>query len=89
VVRLFPLKVTSARGAIVFAEVNCHTLALEPWAKLARLIVVGVLLVRYLLITITVSAPSDERRAAKAERLSGFGTVACTLVSPNVDLLPS
>ena len=31
----------------------------------------------------------DERVAAKAERLSGFGAVAATLVSPNADLLPS
>ena len=37
----------------------------------------------------SVSAPSDERTAAKVETLSGFGPVALTLVSPKVDLLPS
>ncbi len=40
-------------------------------------------------MTMTVSAPSAERWAANAETLSGLGAVAATLVSPNVDLLPS
>ena len=40
-------------------------------------------------MTITVSAPSVERWAAKAATVSGFGAVADTLVSPNVDRLPS
>ena len=42
-----------------------------------------------LLITMIVRALSVERTAAKAETLSGLGTVALTLVSPNVDLFPS
>ena len=54
-------------------------------AKLARLTVTGVLADRYLLTTMTVSAPSAERTAAKAETVSGFGDVAATLVSPKVD----
>ena len=42
-----------------------------------------------LLITMTVKAPSDDRTLANADTVSGFGTDADTLVSPNVDLLPS
>ena len=41
-------------------------------------------------ITMTVSAPSDERSAAKTDRLSAFDVdIARTLVSPKVDPLPS
>ena len=38
-------------------------------------------------MTMTVSAPSVVRCAAKAERLSGLGAVAETLVSPKVGLV--
>ena len=74
---------------IALAEVSCQTCAVPRGGKLARLTVAGVLPDRSLLITITVSAPSAVRCAAKAETASGFGAVAATLVSPNVDLLPS
>ncbi len=40
-------------------------------------------------MAMTVRAPSLERSAAKAARLSGLGTVAFTLMSPKTDLLPS
>src|SRR6185369_10169658 len=87
--KLLLLKLMSERWLIVFDEVNCQTCAVPPFAKFATLIVAGVLPLRYLLITITVNAPSAERVAEKAETLSGLGTVVETLVSPNVDLLPS
>ena len=57
-------------------------------AKLARLMVTGVLPC-CLLMTMTVSAPSEQRSAANDERSSGFATVAATLVSPKVESLPS
>ena len=70
------------------AELICQAWAV-PWGeKFARLNVTGVLPC-CLLITITVNAASELRTAANADRLSGFATVAETLVSPNVDLLPS
>jgi len=80
---------TSARREIEFEEVSCHTWAAAPGAKPEILTVTGVLPESTLLTTITVSAPSDDRSAAKADRLSGFGTVAETLGSPNEDLFPS
>ena len=49
----------------------------------------GVALLRSLLMTMSVIAPSLVRTAPKAERLSGLGTVVRMLVSPKVDLLPS
>ena len=52
-------------------------------------VVAGVLPDNCLLITITVTAWSAVLCAANAETASGFGPVAATLVSPNVDLLPS
>jgi hypothetical protein len=55
-------------------------------AKWAMFRLTDVLPLSTLLITITVIAPSLVRSAAKAERLSGFGTVAETLVSPKVEL---
>ena len=43
-----------------------------------------------LLMTITVSLPSEVRRAAKTDNVSGFvAVVADTLTSPNVDFNPS
>src|ERR1035438_9788647 len=79
----------SARRVMILADVSCQRCA-EPVAlKLARLALTGVALLRSLLMTMSVSAPSDVRTALNAERLSGFGTDVRTLVSPNVDLLPS
>jgi hypothetical protein len=89
VVNADPLKATSARCVIAFADVSCHACALPAAAKLARFTVTGVEPVSTLLMTITVIAPSDARVAANAERLSGFGALAETLVSPKADLLPS
>src|SRR6476620_10007845 len=86
---VLPLKEMSERRLIVFAEVNCQTCAVPILVKFAKLIVAGVLPLRYLLISITVSAPSDERFDEMAETFSGLCTVVDTLVSPQVDLLPS
>ena len=74
---------------IAFAEVNCHTWAEPDGVKLARLTVTGVVPLNTLLITITVIAPSDDRIAANADRLSGLAVDAETLVSPNPEFLPS
>ena len=71
------------------AAVSCQACAVPPCTKFARVIVVGVLTDKDLAIAITVSALSAERWAAKAATASGFGVVADTLVSPNVDPLPS
>src|ERR1035438_3172072 len=80
---------TSARWVMILADVSCQRCA-EPVAlKLATLALTGVALLRSLLMTMSVSAPSEVRTALNAERLSGFGTDVRTLVSPNVDLLPS
>src|SRR4029077_1378367 len=87
--KLDPAKLTSARRVIAFALVSCHVCATPDAAKLARFTVTGVAPESTLLITITVMAPSSARVAANADRLSGLGTDAATLVSPNVDLLPS
>ena len=70
------------------AELICQACAVAFAVKPAKFTVTGVLPC-CLLITITVSAPSVPRTAANAERLSGFATAAETLVSPNVELLPS
>src|SRR4051812_18767447 len=85
VVNDVPEKLASARCAIAFADVNCHAWAMPRCATPERLIVTGVEPLSALLMTITVSAPSAVRTAAKAESVSGFGTVAATLVSPKVD----
>src|SRR5436309_2137879 len=84
-----PATLTSLSRVIAFAELSCHTCAPEPAGKFARFTVTGVLPERTLLTTMTVRALSLERTAAKLERLSGFGTLAATLVSPKADLLPS
>src|SRR5207248_3888337 len=76
----------SARRLIEFAEVNCQTCAVPAPLKFAMLRTTGVVPFNALLMTITVNALSEERTAANEERLSGFGTVADTLVSPNADL---
>src|ERR1700690_4184061 len=64
---------TSARCVMdcCAAEAICQTCAAPVVAKLARLTVTGVLPC-CLLITMTVMAPSELRKAANAERLSGF-----------------
>ena len=49
----------------------------------------GVVPDKYLLMTMTVNAPSEVRWAANAATLSGFSTAAETLTSPNVDRFPS
>ena len=81
---------TSARRAmdVCDAELICQACAVPVVAKFARLTVTGVLPC-CLLITITVSAPSELRIEANAERLSGFAVAAETLVSPKVEFLPS
>src|SRR6185295_7920080 len=88
VAKVDPPKLMSDKRVIAFAEVSCHACALPAAAKFARFTVTGVEPVSTLLMTITVIAPSDARVAANADRLSGFGTLAETLVSPNADLLP-
>ena len=70
------------------AELICQTCAVPGFVKFARLTVTDAALV-YLLMTITVSALSEVRWAANAERLSGLATVVDTLVSPKVERLPS
>ena len=87
--KLEPAGATSASRAMALEEESCQTCALPAAWKFETLTVIGVVPVRYLLTTITVKAPSEERTAAKLETLSGFGPPAETLVSPNVDLLPS
>ena len=76
---------------MAFEEVSWITCAVVPATKFAKFKfkVSSVLPERTLLITMTVSAPSDARNAANAERLSGAGAIAETLVSPNADPLPS
>ena len=74
---------------IAFAEVSCQACAMPCAAKLATLSVTGVVPESTLLTTITVSAPSVERTAAKAESTSGLGTLAATLVLPKPERLPS
>ncbi len=86
---LLPLKLTSLSLLIVFAEVSCHACARPLLEKLFRLRLAIVLFVNDLLMIITVSAPSPERIAANDETVSGSGTLSETLMSPNVDLLPS
>src|SRR5688572_19763884 len=87
--KLLPPNVTLARRLMELAAVNCHGSARPALEKLARFTVTGVLPERYFERTMMVSAPSEERWAPKAATLSGLGPVAETLVSPNVDLLPS
>src|SRR6188472_1967620 len=89
VTKLDPAKLTSDKCVIAFAEVSCHACAPPAAAKFARFTVTGVEPDNTLLMTMTVIAPSDARVAANADRLSGFGALAETLVSPNADLLPS
>ena len=85
VLKLDPVKAASARRVMAFAEVSCQARATPVAEKLARLRVTGVVPESTLLTTITVIAPSLERCAAKAERASGLGTLAVTLVSPKVE----
>ena len=86
---LLPTATSASRVMAVCAvELICQACAAAPDEKLAKFTVTGVLPC-CLLITITVSAPSEARTAANVERLSGFATVAETLVSPKVEFLPS
>ena len=87
--KLLPLKPISARRLMVFADVSCQSCAVPLWGKLARLMVAGAVPDRYLLITMIVRAPSAERCAAKAAKVSGLDIAAAILVSPKADLLPS
>ena len=87
--RLLPLKPTSARRVMVFAAVSCQTCAVPPCWKLARLIVAGVLR-RQVLVDDHHRQRAVRRRCGRERgHVSGLGVVAATLVSPNVDLLPS
>jgi hypothetical protein len=74
---------------IAFAAVSCHTCAAPLVEKFAMFTLTEALLERFLLMIMTVNAPSLVRTAANEERLSGSGATAEMLVSPNVDLLPS
>jgi hypothetical protein len=68
---------------------SCQTWAIVPAAKFARLTVVDVVPLSAFETTMTVSAPSLARSAAKAAITSGFGPEAATDVSPNAERLPS
>src|SRR5262245_51490227 len=83
-----PEIVRSASRVMTLVAVSCHACAAPRGVKLAMEIA-AVVPDDALLIAITVSAPSSVRTAANADTASGFGTTAATLVSPNVDLLPS
>ena len=87
--RLPPETATSARRVIAFDASSCQAWAADPAAKLERFSTRAALPVRRLCTTMTVSAPSSERNAAKAESVSGSGAVARTLTSPKADLAPS
>ena len=90
VVKVLPLRGTSVRRAIVFAEVSCQTWAAAPGTAFARLTVTGVLPDSTFEIAMTVTAPSLVRSAANTERLSAFALErALTLTSPKLDRLPS
>jgi hypothetical protein len=85
-----PDTVTSASRVIAFDAVSCHACAGDPAEKFARFTVTGVEPESTFEITITVSAPSVDRSAAKTDTLSGFAVeIARTLVSPNPERLPS
>src|SRR5436190_1591267 len=86
VVKLPPETATSVRRPMLLAAVSCHGCAVPPLAKLARFTVTVVEPERTLFTSTSVRAPSLARVAAKAERLSGFGAAAETLVSPKADL---
>jgi hypothetical protein len=86
---VFALIATSVSRLIVLAEVTCHASAAANGEKFVIARVMGVLPLSALLMTITVSAASVDRMAAKVERLSGLGAIAETLVSPKVILFPS
>src|ERR1039458_4547165 len=82
-------KLRSPSRLMALADVNCQTWAVPFARKLLSVTDAVALDVSCLLMTISVSAPSEERTAANVATLSGFGPVAETLVSPKVDLLPS
>src|SRR5262245_36293188 len=80
---------TSASRVMRLPALSCQACAVAAGVKFASDTVVAVVAVSDLTITSTVSAPSLERCAAKAATVSGFGPVAATLVSPNVECVPS
>lgn len=88
VVIALPTTLASARRTIWFDEVNCQACDVLLPLKLAILTLTCVPVVA-LLTTITVKALSVERTAANDERLSGFGTVAETPMSPKPEFCPS
>src|SRR5258708_3282464 len=67
--KLFPRKLTGVGCAMVLAEASCHIWAVPLDRKFERFMVTSALAVSCLLITIAVSAPSDDRKAAKVETL--------------------
>src|SRR5258708_3823139 len=74
-----PVKLRSLRWVMAFEDVSCHRCATPEGRKFVRLIVLVAGVASCLLITINVSAPSDDRKAAKAATLSGFKPDADTL----------
>src|ERR1017187_7610860 len=88
-IKVLPVRPTSLRRLMELAEVSCHTWAVPAPKKLVRLRATIAVALNCLLMTITVSAPSEDRSAAKAETMSGFGSEVLTLLSPKADLLPS
>src|SRR5437867_2669012 len=84
-----PLKVRLDNRVIAFAEVSWYTSAVPLLLKLFSSRLTGVLPDRYLLMIMTVRAPSELRCAANTATLSGLGPPAETLTSPNADRLPS
>src|SRR6266850_1683085 len=78
---VFALTATSESRLIVLAAVSCHTCAVPAPGEFVSAMLIGLLPLNTLLTTMTVNAPSEERTAPNAERLSGFGTVAATPVS--------
>src|SRR5215831_13162848 len=87
--KLAPLKLRSLSRVMELADVNCHTWATPAAEKFARFTAASEAVVKLLLITITVKAPSLDRCAANDDRVSGSGTESETLTSPNVDFAPS
>src|SRR6185503_4909398 len=81
-----PLATPTDVGPLIALDVSRQNWALGLAAKFDRLMVTGVEPDKYLLMTISVRAPSDDRWAAKAATLSGLGPVAATEVSPKADL---
>src|SRR5215813_4210942 len=69
----------SLSRVIEFADVSCQTCANPEGEKFAMFTLAFAAELRFLLMIMTVSAPSLERTAAKADSESGSGTVAWIL----------